>query len=73
MDHVGNARFGVALPHLYLRWEEWQRMFGRLGMAVTAIERRLRLYPPPLTWFFDRSLHFIAVVVRAGAPKQVAV
>ncbi|HJU69162.1 MAG TPA: class I SAM-dependent methyltransferase [Gemmatimonadaceae bacterium] len=67
MDRVGNARFGVALPHLYLRWDEWQAMFGRLGMAVTMMQRRLGLYPPPLTWVFDRSLHFVAVVVRRGA------
>ncbi len=65
MDRVGNARFGVALPHLYLRWAEWQRMFVRLGMTVTTMRRRLGLYPPPLSWFFDRSLHFVAVVVRA--------
>jgi hypothetical protein len=67
MDRVGNLRFGVAMPHLYLRWEEWQRMFGRSGMVVTTLRRRLGLYPPPLSWFFDRSLHFVAVVVRSGA------
>lgn len=67
MDRVGNARFGVALPHLYLRWEEWEAMFSRVGMAVTATQRRLRLYPRPLTWLFDRSLHFVAVVVPLGA------
>ena len=67
MDRVGNARFGVALPHLYLRWDEWQRMFSELGMAVATIRRRLELYPRPLTWLFDRSLHFVAVVVRAEA------
>jgi SAM-dependent methyltransferase len=66
MDRVGNARFGVALPHLYLRWQEWEAMFGRLGMAIAAVQRRLGLYPRPLTWVFDRSLHFVAVVVRNG-------
>jgi SAM-dependent methyltransferase len=73
MDRVGNARFGVPLPYLYLRWEEWQRLFGRLGMAVTTVRRRLGLYPAPLSWFFDRSLHFVAVVVRTGTqPGSVA-
>ena len=67
MDRVGNARFGVALPHLYLRWEEWQAMFERLGMVVNVMDRELGLYPRPLTWVFDRSLHFVAVVVRAGS------
>jgi SAM-dependent methyltransferase len=69
MDRVGNARFGVALPHLYLRWEEWQEMFRRVGVAVTTLRRHLALYPPPLTWLFDRSLHFVAVVVRSGIPS----
>ena len=68
MDRVGNARFGVALPHLYLRWAEWEAMFERLGMVVVDMDRALGLYPRPLTWVFDRSLHFVAVVVRAGAP-----
>ena len=67
MDYIGNARFGVALPHLYLRWEEWQRMFARLGMVISSIRRRLPLYPPPFSWVFDRSLHFIAVVARVRA------
>lgn len=66
MDRVGNARFGVALPHLYLKWSNWEAMFARLGMGIAAVQRRLALYPPPLTWVFDRSLHFIAVVVRHG-------
>lgn len=70
MDRIGNARFGVALPHLYLRWEEWQRMFVRLKMAVATIRRRLDLYPPPLGWFFDRSLHFVAVVVAVDGSEN---
>lgn len=71
MDHVGNARFGVALPHLYRRWKEWQALFGRLEMTVTSIQRRLALYPPPLTWIFDRSLHFIVVIVRTDAAAKL--
>ena len=70
MDRVGNARFGVALPHLYLKWDEWQRMFVRLGMAVSTLRRRLRLYPAPLSWVFERSLHFVAVVVRANGSRS---
>jgi SAM-dependent methyltransferase len=65
MDRVGNARFGVALPHLYLRWTEWQQMFDRLGVSVVSLERRIGLYPPPLNWVFERSLHFVARLARA--------
>jgi SAM-dependent methyltransferase len=72
MDSVGNARFGVALPHLYLRWEEWEGMFARVGLSLTAVRRRLGLYPPPLTWLFDRSLHFIAATTRAESKPQRA-
>ena len=67
MDRVGNARFGVALPHLYFRWAEWQRMFARLGVAVVAVDRHINLYPWPLSWLFDRSLHFVAQVRREAS------
>lgn len=72
MDRVGNARFGVALPHLYLRWEEWQGMFARVGVVVSVVRSRLGLYPPPLNWFFDRSLHFLAMVVRSESSRGAA-
>ncbi len=64
MDRVGNARFGVPLPHLYLGWAEWRRLFDRLDLTIVALERRLYLYPMPLSWFFDRSLHFVARLTR---------
>jgi SAM-dependent methyltransferase len=60
MDRVGNVRFGVAIPHLYLSWAEWQQMFARLGVSVVSVERRIGLYPRPLSWLFERSLHFLA-------------
>lgn len=59
MDRVGNARHGVALPYRYLRPEEWEGVFARLGMEPMRAAA-FRLYPPPLTWLFDRSLHFAA-------------
>jgi SAM-dependent methyltransferase len=64
MDRVGNARFGVPLPFLYLTWAEWQRMFERVGVTLDAVERRLGLYPAPLSWVFERSLHFVARLTR---------
>jgi SAM-dependent methyltransferase len=66
MDRVGNARFGVALPHLYLGWAEWQLLFARLGVAVKSLERRLGLYPWPLSLLFERSLHFVARLEGEG-------
>ncbi|HET6702205.1 MAG TPA: class I SAM-dependent methyltransferase [Gemmatimonadaceae bacterium] len=69
MDRVGNARFGVALPHLYLGWAEWQLLFARLGVAVKSLERRLGLYPWPLSLLFERSLHFVARLEGEGEPQ----
>jgi SAM-dependent methyltransferase len=60
MDRVGNARFGVTLPYMYLSWAEWQRMFERANVAVDSMQTRLGLYPRPLNWIFERSLHFVA-------------
>lgn len=66
MDRVGNARFGITLPHLFLSWTQWQQMFERLGVSVVSVQRRLGLYPWPLSWVFERSLHFVARLARAG-------
>lgn len=60
MDRVGNARHGVALPYCYWRRAEWRDEIEHAGLAVTAWEESLHLYPWPATWLFDRSLHFIA-------------
>lgn len=69
MDRVGNARFGVALPHLYLRWSEWQQMFSRLGMQLVSVDRRIGLYPRPFSWVFERSLHFVARLANEASRR----
>jgi SAM-dependent methyltransferase len=67
MDRVGNARFAVALPHNYLEWRRWTVEFQRLGYTVESVLRRLNIYPVPLRWAFDRSLHFVAVLGISAA------
>ena len=67
MDRVGNARFQVALPHNYLEWSEWARTFHQLGYTVESVVRQLKIYPIPLRWVFDRSLHFVAVLSISAA------
>ena len=62
MDRVGNARFNVALPHNYLKWSQWASLFQQLGYTVDGVLRHLGIYPIPLRWVFDRSLHFVAVL-----------
>ncbi|MDE0887166.1 MAG: class I SAM-dependent methyltransferase [Myxococcota bacterium] len=65
MDRVGNARHGVDMPFVYWREERWQEAWRALGLVVHRFETKLKLYPPPLTWVFDRRLHFIAHLGKA--------
>ena len=60
MDKVGNARHGVRLPYNYWRPEQWNAAFERLELEVLHRTTDLGLYPPPMHWLFDRSLHFVA-------------
>lgn len=60
MDWVGNAPYGVRLPYNYLSTEQWNAIFDAAGLSVTVLEKKLNLYPAPLSWVFDRDLHFIA-------------
>jgi SAM-dependent methyltransferase len=64
MDWVGNRRHGVPVPADYFRRARWEDAFARAGLAVERFET-IRLFPPPLTWVFDRGMHFVAVAVRA--------
>jgi SAM-dependent methyltransferase len=60
MDWVGNAPHGVALPYNYLDKAQWISAFDSLGLRSAAWLERLRIYPLPLTFLFDRKLHFLA-------------
>jgi SAM-dependent methyltransferase len=60
MDHVGNARHGVALPYNYWSQQRWFEAVETLGLKMATWKRDLRLYPRPARWLFDRSLHFIS-------------
>lgn len=60
MDQVGNCRHNVALPHNYWPKAKWLSAFDELRLSLRAWNPSLGLYPPPLSWLFDRSLHFIA-------------
>lgn len=62
MDNVGNHEFGVSLPYNYLSKKKWNDLFSRLNLTVEYWESKLGLYPPPLNFVFDRSLHFICVL-----------
>ena len=60
MDHIGNARYGVALPYNYWSRQRWFEAVDKLGLRLTTWKQDLGLYPRPAHWLFDRSLHFIS-------------
>ncbi len=60
MDWVGNAPHGVPLPYNYWPERRWREAFARLNLQPSVWISRLDLYPPPASWLFDRSLHFVA-------------
>ena len=60
MDWVGNAHHEVDLPYNYWHEKRWHEVFAGLNLSVMEWNARLDLYPWPLAWLFERSLHFIA-------------
>lgn len=64
MDRAGNLRHGVRLPYNYWSEARWRRAFADLGLRVEAWTGRVPLYPPPASWLFGRSLHFVARLSR---------
>ena len=60
MDWVGNAHYGVALPHNYWSRPQWREAIETLGLKPTVWKEKIGLYSWPASWVFERSLHFIA-------------
>jgi SAM-dependent methyltransferase len=60
--HAAAGRRGGPAPENLLAAEEWQALFYRAGLTTVSNVDRLGLYPPPLTWLFDRRLHFVALL-----------
>jgi SAM-dependent methyltransferase len=73
MDGVGNRRYGVSLPFNYWRAEQWSQAFASLDLAVEQQIDHLGLYPWPMSSFFDRKLHFLAVLQAESVPCQTRV
>jgi SAM-dependent methyltransferase len=62
MDRVGNVRKGVGLTYNYWSRRQWMDAFADLGWRVAEWRSELGTYPPPASWVFGRSLHFIALL-----------
>lgn len=60
MDWAGNIGLAVPLPYEFWPKERWLETFDKLGLKISFWKSDLRLYPWPVTWIFDRSLHFVA-------------
>jgi SAM-dependent methyltransferase len=71
MDWVGNRRHGVAVPGDYWTRRRWEDAFARVGLEADEF-RAVTLFPPPLTWVFDRGLHFAASLRRRGFVRRAA-
>jgi SAM-dependent methyltransferase len=59
MDWVGNRGHDVRLPYNYLDSAQWQDAFAAAGLEEAQRTEKLGLYPPPLSWAFERRLHFV--------------
>lgn len=59
MDYVGNSRHGVSLPYNYWAQDQWNQAFIELGLTIRVWQTEIPLYPPPASWIFGRSLHFV--------------
>ncbi|HEX9758711.1 MAG TPA: class I SAM-dependent methyltransferase [Nitrospiria bacterium] len=62
MDWMGNAHHGVSLPYNYWTESQWQKVFSKLNLQVVSWDSKIALYPFPANLFFDRCLHFIAIL-----------
>lgn len=62
MDWFGNRGYGTPLPYNFLSGLEWDDAYVKLGLRQMVTRRELSLYPPPLTWLFDRNLHFVSLL-----------
>lgn len=62
MDWVGNAPHGIRLPYNYWTRQEWLDACHALRLKRSFWKEAIGLYPRPLSWIFDRHLHFIALL-----------
>jgi len=59
MDRVGNKPYGVALEYNYLKAEEWNAVFRKLGLKKVIEKTNIPLYPFPFSLLFGRRLHVV--------------
>ena len=65
MDWVGNRGHDVRLPYNYLDGAQWDEAIAAAGLVRASWQDQLGLYAAPLSWAFERRLHFVALLRRA--------
>lgn len=63
MDWVGNIGHGVPLRYAYWSPAQWAEAFRGAGLREVERREQLGLYGVPLTWVFERRLHFVSRLV----------
>ena len=63
MDWVGNIGHGVPLRYAYWSPARWADAFREAGLREVERREQLGLYGVPLSWFFERRLHFVSRLV----------
>ena len=59
MDWVGNRGHDVRLNYNYLDANQWAEVFALAALKETHRQAKLGLYGPPLSWAFERRMHFV--------------
>lgn len=59
MDWVGNKSYGVRLPYNYLSLQQWQALFGQVGVGSLQKSHVKGLYPTPFSLLFERHLQVL--------------
>jgi hypothetical protein len=67
MDWVGNRGYGVSLPYNYLSKRDWEQLYVVSKVICEKEVNKLNLYPPPFSYVFDNTLHFMA---RLAIPER---
>lgn len=62
MDNVSNRQFGIAIPANYQTEAQWNSLYANNHLESVIRRDHLGLYVWPLSWIFERKLHFMQLL-----------
>ncbi len=62
MDNVSNRQFGIAIPANYQTEDQWNSLYANNHLESVIRRDHLGLYVWPLSWIFERHLHFMQLL-----------